>query len=68
MAKTVDNTVDDLDTAMRTLRKSVRGIPVRAGSFRTTHHNLTRDVAFLMVQIDSCQRRLKTDRRATGEH
>ena len=62
MAKTVDNTVDDLDTAMRTLRKSVRGIPVRAGSFRTTHHNLTRDVAFLMVQIDSARGALTTNK------
>ena len=55
MAKTADNTVEDLDTAMRALRAAVRGIPFRAGSFRTTHHNLTRDVAFLMVQIDSAR-------------
>ncbi len=53
MSKTVDNTVEDLDRAMRALRRAVRGIPFRAGSFRTTHHTLTRDVAFLTVQIDS---------------
>ena len=55
MSKTVDNTVEDLDRAMRALRKAARGIPFRAGSFRTTHHNLTRDVAFLMVQVDSAR-------------
>jgi hypothetical protein len=55
MSKSVDNTVEDLDAAMRALRAAVRGIPFRAGSFRTTHHNLTRDVAFLMVQIDSAR-------------
>ncbi len=55
MSKTVDNTVEDLDRAMRALRRAVRGIPFRAGSFRTTHHNLARDVAFLTVQIDSAR-------------
>jgi hypothetical protein len=52
---TVDRTVEDLDRAMRGLRRAMRGIPLRAGSFRTTHHNLARDVAFLMVQIDSAR-------------
>jgi hypothetical protein len=52
---TVDRTVEDLDRAMRALRRAMRGIPLRAGSFRTTHHNLARDVAFLMVQIDSAR-------------
>lgn len=53
MAVTVNRAIDDLDSAMRRLRKAVRGIPFRAGSFRTTHRNLARDVAFLMVQLDS---------------
>lgn len=55
MAATVDRAIDDLDAAMRRLRKSVRGIPFRAGGFRTTHRNLARDVAFLMVQLDSAR-------------
>ena len=54
-AATVDRTVEDLDRAMRVLRRAMRGIPLRAGSFRTTQHNLARDVAFLMVQIDSAR-------------
>jgi hypothetical protein len=53
MARTADRTIEDLDRAMRILRKTVRGIPFRAGSFKTTHHNLTLDVALLMVQLDS---------------
>ena len=32
-----------------------KGIPHRAGSFRNTHDNLARDVAFLMVQLDSAR-------------
>lgn len=55
MAVTVHRAIDDLDSAMRRLRKAVRGIPFRAGSFKTTHRNLTRDVAFLMVQLDSAR-------------
>ncbi len=55
MAATVSRAVDDLDAAMRALRKSIRGIPFRGGSFRTTHRNLARDVAFLMVQLDSAR-------------
>ena len=55
MANTVDRTVEDLDRAMRTLRRSMRGIPFRSGSFRTTHRNLARDVAYLMVQVDSAR-------------
>lgn len=55
MAVTVNRAIDDLDSAMRRLRKAVRGIPFRAGSFKTTHRNLARDVAFLMVQLDSAR-------------
>ena len=49
----VDRTIEDLDAAMRNLRRAMRGIPFRAGSFRNTHRNLVRDVAFLLVQLDS---------------
>ncbi len=55
MAASVDRAIDDLDAAMRRLRKAVRGIPFRAGDFRTTHHTLARDVAHLMVQLDSAR-------------
>ncbi len=53
MARTVDRTVAELDAAMRVLNKAARGVPFRIGSFCTTHRNLTRDVAHLMVQIDA---------------
>jgi hypothetical protein len=55
MSATVNRAVDDLDAAMRRLRRAVRGIPFRAGGFRTTHRNLARNVAFLMVQLDSAR-------------
>jgi len=55
MSRTVDRTVEELDGAMRNLNKAARGIPFRVGSFRTTHRNLTKDVAYLMVQIDAAR-------------
>ena len=55
MAASVNRTIDDLDASMRALRAAIRGIPFRAGGFRTTHRNLARDVAFLMVQLDSAR-------------
>lgn len=55
MSRTVDRTVEELDSSMRALNKAARGIPFRMGSFRNTHRNLTRDVAHLMVQIDAAR-------------
>ena len=55
MAVTVDRVVEDLDQAMRALRRAVRGIPFRAGGFKNTHDNLARDVAHLTVLLDSAR-------------
>ena len=55
MSRTVDRTVDEIRFGMTVLRRSVRGIPYRAGGFRNTHANLTRDVAFLPVQLESAR-------------
>ena len=55
MSRTVDRNVEDLDRAMRELRKSLRGIPFRAGGFKNTHTNLARDIAHLTVLLDSAR-------------
>lgn len=55
MSRTVDRTVEGLDKAMRELRDALRGIPLRAGGFTNTHDNLARDVAYLLVLIDSAR-------------
>ena len=55
MSRTVDGTIEDIDRAMRELRKSLRGIPFRAGGFKNTHDNLARDVAYLTVLLDSAR-------------
>ena len=55
MSRTVDRTVENLDAAMRELRRALGGIPFRAGEFKKKHDNLARDVAYLTVLIDSAR-------------
>jgi hypothetical protein len=55
MSHTVDRAIDDIRIGMRQLRETLKGIPHRANGFRNTHANLTRDVAFLMVQLESAR-------------
>jgi hypothetical protein len=55
MSRTVDRTVENLDAAMRELRRTLRGIPFRSGGFKRTHDNLARDVAHVTVLIDSAR-------------
>lgn len=55
MSRTVDNTVEELDFAMRALRDSLAGIPFRAGGFKSKHDNLARDVANLTVLVDAAR-------------
>ncbi|MEJ8277427.1 hypothetical protein [Pseudonocardia spirodelae] len=51
--------MDELDAAMRELKRSLHGIPYRTGGFKNTHDNLARDVAHLTVQLDSARGALR---------
>ena len=55
MSRTVDRCVEDLDKAMRELRRTLRGIPFRAGGFKNTHDNLARDVAKVVTELDAAR-------------
>ncbi|MHA6795826.1 hypothetical protein ACVGVM_20265 [Pseudonocardia bannensis] len=55
MSRTVDRTIEDIDAAMRELRRSLSGIPFRAGGFKNTHDNLARNVAHLTVLLDAAR-------------
>lgn len=55
MSRTVDRTIEDIDSAMRELRKSLGGIPFRAGGFKNTHDQLARHVAHLTVLLDAAR-------------
>lgn len=59
MSRQVDRTVEELDTAMRLLKDALGGIPFRAGGFKNTHDNLTRDVAHLTVLIDASRSKFR---------
>lgn len=55
MSLMVDRTIEDIDRAMRELRRSLSGIPFRAGGFKNTHDNLAQDVAHLTVLLDAAR-------------
>lgn len=55
MSRTVDRTVEDIDAAMRELRRTLGGIPFRAGGFKNTHDQLARHVAHLTVLLDAAR-------------
>ncbi len=47
----IDVTVEGIDAAMRDLRESMRGIPIRWAGFRKEHDELARMVAVLTVTL-----------------
>lgn len=49
----VDHTIEGLNATMTTLRDSVRGIPIRQGSFRNLHDSAARAVALLVVELET---------------
>lgn len=49
----IDGAMEDLDAAMKHLRSALHGIPIRQGSFRAQHDTLARDVAHLLVQLET---------------
>jgi hypothetical protein len=55
VSRTVDRAVEDIDAAMRELRRSLSGIPYRAGGFKNTHDQLARNVAHLTVLLDAAR-------------
>lgn len=55
MANNVDRLIEDLDVSMKRLRESMRGIPIRRGSFKKTHDNLARDVAQVVTMLDAAR-------------
>lgn len=57
VSRKVDSALEDLDVAMKQLRKAVRGIPFRAGGFKNTHNKLALDMAMLTVLVDSARPR-----------
>ncbi|MGH3937559.1 MAG: hypothetical protein ACRDTG_02835 [Pseudonocardiaceae bacterium] len=55
MARTgkVEDTIEGLNTAMAGLRASLRGIPIRQGSFRNLHDQAARAVACVVVMLET---------------
>lgn len=58
LKRRVNGAVEDLDSAMKQLRDAIHGIPIRQGSFRAQHDNLARDVAQVLVALETTRGRI----------
>lgn len=60
--KKLDGAIEDLDAAMKQLRAAIHGIPIRQGSFRNQHDNMARDVAQLLVSLETTRGRVRSSK------
>jgi len=51
----VDRRIEDVDKAMRLLRNSMKGMPIRYAGFKKDHDNLARSVANATVLLESAK-------------
>ncbi len=59
MSRQVDRTIEGVDTAMRQLRESMRGIPIRSGSFGNTYDRLRHEVGYLVAVLDASRSKFR---------
>lgn len=59
MTNRVDAAIEELDKTMKLLRASLRGIPFRSGSFQKQHDILAREVAHLLVELETVRGRVR---------
>lgn len=57
----VDAVLDDLDAAMRRLRRTVKGIPAEAAGFKGAHDRLAKSVAALGLVLDDSRSVIETN-------
>ncbi|EHR52151.1 hypothetical protein SacmaDRAFT_3953 [Saccharomonospora marina XMU15] len=48
----VDRAIDAVDAAMRELKRSLRGIPIRREGFKSRHDRMAKAVAKLTVALE----------------
>jgi hypothetical protein len=51
----LDRRIEDVDKAMRLLRTSMKGIPIRFAGFKKDHDKLARSVAQAAVLLESAK-------------
>lgn len=55
----LDRALDTVDAAMRQLKRSLRGIPVRREGFKSHHDRMAKAVATLTVALDDSRSAIK---------
>lgn len=51
----IDRAVDEVDAAMRQLRSSMRGVPIRREGFKAHHDKAARAIARLTVALSDAR-------------
>ncbi|MCA1672320.1 MAG: hypothetical protein LC799_09010 [Actinobacteria bacterium] len=66
MSQQIDNVVSEIDTSMKKLRSSMRGIQIRTAGFKRDHDALARGVAeftVLLIEAEALVNKERTRRR-----
>lgn len=61
MSHQVDRVLDDVDLAMSTLRRAIRGVPAARQGFKSTHDRMAKQVAELSVSLADSRSLIKGD-------
>lgn len=56
----IDRAIDNVDAAMRQLKASLRGIPVRREGFKSHHERMAKAVARLTVALEDSRAAIKS--------
>lgn len=55
MSHQLDRVIDDVDTALRQLKRALRGIPVRREGFKDHHDKAARAMARLTTELQDAR-------------
>ncbi|MGC7101606.1 hypothetical protein ACPZ19_43615 [Amycolatopsis lurida] len=59
MSHQVDRVLDEVDTALKQLRRSMRGIPVRREGLKAMHDKMAKSMGSLTVALDDARSTIK---------
>jgi hypothetical protein len=68
MSHQLDNAIDNVNKAMKTLREGVKDIPVRREGFKGLHDTFARSVAKLTTEMSYARGQLSEDRPSRVRH
>jgi hypothetical protein len=59
MSHQLDRVLDDVDTALRQLKRTLRGIPIRREGFKAHHDKMARAMGTLTAELSDARSTIK---------